>query len=310
MMLKDPPVEITDRLLMLGTSEYPLYVYRGRRSTTIFEGGVGAVGPVLLEQLGRAGIAADLVRQVVVTHAHPDHVMAVPLLGRVFPGIAVLASEVAAKTLAAEKVVAFFRQVDEAITRSLAQAGRIGPEHRGEAPPDGRIAVDRIIGEGDTVSVDDETAFVVLATPGHSECSLSFHEPRQKLLVISDATGYYLPEGDWFWPNYFSDYGAYVGSMKRLAGLGAQVLCLSHNAAIKGVADVRAYFDKAIAATEAYHARIVAEAKEGRPVRQIAEQLGAEVYARTQLMSLEFFQKNCGLLVKLSLRHEGIGADK
>jgi hypothetical protein len=38
--------------------------------------------------------------------------------------------------------------------------------------------------------------------------------------------------------------------------------------------------------------------------------LGAEVYARTQLMSLEFFQKNCGLLVKLSLRHEGIGAEK
>jgi len=310
MLLKDPPVEITDRLLMLGTREYPLYVCRGRRSATIFEGGVGAVGGVLVEQLARAGIAADTVKQVVVTHAHPDHVMAVPLFRRAFPQIAVLAGEAAAKTLAAEKVVAFFRQVDEAITRSLAQAGRIGPEQRGEAPPDGRIVVDRIIGEGDTVSVDDETAFVVLATPGHSECSLSFHEPRLKLLIISDATGYYLPEGDWFWPNYFSDYGVYVGSIKRLAGLPAEVLCLSHNAAIKGAADVRAYFEQAIAATQAYHARIVAEAKAGRPLRQIAEQLGAEVHARTQLMPLEFFQKNCGLLVKLSLRHEGIGADK
>ena len=98
--------------------------------------------------------------------------------------------------------------------------------------------------------------------------------------------------------------------MKRLAGLPAEVLCLSHNAAVKGADDVRAYFEQAIAATQAYHARIVAEAKAGRPVRQIAEQLGAEVHARTQLMPLEFFQKNCGLLVKLSLRHEGIGADK
>jgi len=50
--------------------------------------------------------------------------------------------------------------------------------------------------------------------------------------------------------------------------------------------------------------------KAGKPVRQLAEELGAEVYAKTQLLPLDFFQKNCGLLIKQSLRHEGIRKDE
>jgi len=94
--------------------------------------------------------------------------------------------------------------------------------------------------------------------------------------------------------------------MRRLSVLPAEVLCLSHNAALTGAGDVKAYFDAAIGATEAYHRRIVADAREGRSPRQIAERLGREVHEKTQLAPLEFFQKNCGLLVKQSMKHEGM----
>ena len=77
-----------------------------------------------------------------------------------------------------------------------------------------------------------------------------------------------------------------------------------------GADAVRAYFSGALAATQGYHERIVGETRAGRPPREIAEQLGSEVYARTQLLPLDFFQKNCGLLVKQSLRHAGLAADK
>jgi hypothetical protein len=115
-----------------------------------------------------------------------------------------------------------------------------------------------------------------------------------------------LPEQDCWWPNYFSDYAANVASMERLAALEAEVLCLSHNAAIRGTEAVAAYFRDALAATRAYHERIVAEARSGKSAQAIAESLGAEVYQQTQLLPLDFFQKNCGLLVKSSLRHAGI----
>jgi glyoxylase-like metal-dependent hydrolase (beta-lactamase superfamily II) len=310
MLIKDPPVAITARLLMLGTHEYPLFLFKGAREGTIFEGGVGAMGPLMLEQMQGLGIGRDFVKQVIITHAHPDHVMAVPMLREAFPGVAVLASEAAAGTLAAAKAIAFFRQVDDVLTGSLARAGRITEAHRPAPLTQDRIVVDRIIREGDTISVDEGVAFRVLETPGHSECSLSFHEPGAGVLVISDATGYYLPGPDFWWPNYFTGYEAYVNSIRRLAVLGAEVLCLSHNAAIAGAPAVRAYFDGALAATQQYHERIVAETRAGKSVREIAGQLGSEVYARTQLLPLDFFQKNCGLLVKQSLRHAGLEPDK
>ena len=310
MLMNDPPVEIAPNLLMLGTNAYPLFLCKGEREGTLFEGGTGAMGPVLRRQLEMLGIEKSLITQLVVTHAHPDHVMAVPLCREMFPGITVLASAPAAAVLSAGKAIALFRQVDEALTGSLLKAGLITDEDHPHALAEDRIAVDRIIKEGDAIAVADDVAFTVLETPGHSDGSLSFHEPGGGVLIISDATGYYMPEHDAWWPNYFSGYGAYLDSMTRLAGLGAEVLCLSHNGVITGAEDVRAYFDGAMAATEAYHRRIVDEAKAGKSVRQIAEELGAEVHEKTQLLPLEFFQKNCGLLVKQSLRHEGLEPEK
>jgi len=309
MLIDNPPVAIRDDLWMLGTRAYPIYLCLGGTEAAIFEGGTGAMASLVAEQSRAVGVEPQSVRQLIVTHAHPDHVMAVPRLRSVFPNLAVVASEIAARTLAAEKAIAFFAQVDEMLTGALLKAGTIREEQRPAALADKQIAVDRVVREGDEIVVG-QCRFQVLQTPGHSDCSLSFFEPQRRILLISDATGYYMPEDQSWWPNYFTDYAAYVRSMERLAGLGADVVCLSHNGAISGADDVRAYFEGAIAATRGYHERIIASARQGKSARQIGEELGAEIYPKTPSMPLEFFQKNCGLLAKLSLKHEGIGAEK
>lgn len=309
MLVKDPPVQITSRLWMLGVNAFPLYLYQGAREATIFEGAISAMGPVLDEQLNALGVGRDSVTQVVVTHAHPDHVMAIPVFRKMFPNVSVIASEPAAKTLRIEKAVAFFGKMDGALTDWLISSGRIA-ETGGQAPPvEGQIAVDRTVGEGDNIEVDQGVSFRVLETPGHSHCSLSFHEPNENVLIISDATGYYLPDQEFMWPGYLTSYADYLHSIHRLAEIGAEVLCLSHNAVIQGGADVAAYFRRAIAETEQYHQHIVAAAKAGTSVQEIAAELGADIYAKTGQLSLDFFEKNCALLVKNSLRHEGIEID-
>jgi glyoxylase-like metal-dependent hydrolase (beta-lactamase superfamily II) len=304
-LIKDPPVQITENLLMLGTNEYPLYFCETDREAAVFEGGTGAMGPLLREQLEQLGIDRGPVRQVIIPHAHPDHVMGVPLFRELFPGVTVAASAAAAKTLAMEKALAYFCQVDDALTNSLLKAGIIAEQHRPKPLAEKQIAVDRLIGEGDTITVG-EIAWNVLETPGHSECSLSFHQPDAGVLLISDAAPYYLPEHQCWWPDYFAGYGTYVHSLERLAGVGANILCLGHHGVIHGAEDVELYFNKVLAAARQYHQRILDETTAGKPVRQLAEELGAEVYAKCPLLPLEFFQKNCGLLVKQSLRHEGI----
>ena len=97
---------------MLGTSEYPVYLVKSGDEAAIFEGGVGACGPLVAEQLAVSGVSADSVKQVLITHAHPDHVMAVPAFREMFPNVAICASEIAAATLSVEKAVGFFSKID------------------------------------------------------------------------------------------------------------------------------------------------------------------------------------------------------
>ncbi len=197
MLIKDPPVQITSRLWMLGTNAFPLYLYQGEQESTIFEGAISAMGPVLDQQLQTLSVASDMVRQVVVTHAHPDHVMAIPVFREMFPNVQVVASESAAKTLQIEKAVSFFCKMDGALTDWLIGSGRMTESGRQAPRAESQIAVDRTLREGDQIDVDQGVSFRVLETPGHSHCSLSFHEPEENVLIISDATGYYMPDQDY-----------------------------------------------------------------------------------------------------------------
>lgn len=309
MLITRVPRELAEGFWMLGSEAYPLYVYAHTEQASVLEGGISALGPVLAEQLEARRLAPGGLGKLVVTHAHPDHVMAIPWLRRRYPQLKVIASQAAADTLANPKALAAFGQIDVALAESLRQAGRL--DQPADAPPTDPelFAVDEVVRQGDTIEVASEVAFQVLETPGHSPCSISLFEPAKRFLVVSDATGYWLPADDYWWPNYFGDYGVYLASMERLAGLSSEVLCLSHNAAITGREEIQDYFRRAIAATQAYHQRIVDEIRGGSSVRSLAEKLGAEVYEKTQLLPLEFFQKNCGVLVKQSLRHEGISPE-
>lgn len=311
MRIEQPPAELTKDVWMLGTRAYPVYLCRDGAEAAIFEGGIGAVGAVVECQLNDLGIPFQAVRQIVVTHAHPDHVMAVPQFRMRFPNSVVLASAVAARTLASEKALALFRQIDRGLAQAVGaeQAGAAGSTAAAAEPDLKTIPVDRELHEGDTLAVG-QRRFQVLATPGHSDCSLSFFEPEARVLVISDATGYYVPEGRRWWPNYFGGYAPYLASICRLAGLRAEVLCLSHNAALLGAEEVTAYFGGALAATEAYHRRIVEAVRGGQPVGDLAAQLGREAYELAPVLPLEFFQKNCALLVKQSLAAEGLAGEK
>ncbi len=305
MLITEPPVAITDNFFMLGATPYQVYLFKGDNEAAIFDGGIGPVGPLVGKQLEKLGIDPGLVKQVAITHAHPDHVMAVPTFRELFPGVAVSASELAAVTLQNEKAVGFFAKVDAALTAALTKNGTITQADYPKPFEGPNILLDRVVKQGDKIEVGS-ASFDVLETPGHSDCSLSFHEPTQKILIIGDVSGYYVPADHYWWPNYFTGYASYMGSMERLAALDAEVLCLCHNAVITGAEEVRSYFNDAMAATKACHEKIVADRAAGKSVREIAEAIGSEIFEKMPLMPQDFFQKNSGLLVKQSLRFAGV----
>ena len=221
-IVNNPPAELAGRVWMLGTGAYPIYLIRGQDHGLLVEGGISALGPVLRRQLAAMAVKDGYISQAVITHAHPDHVMAVPALRALFPGLIVSSSAAAAEVLNSEKALAFFEQIDQSLTEALSRRGET--IDAAESPPDcSSIRVDRILHDGDTIAVDD-MQWSVLATPGHSACSISLFEPQARVLIISDASGYYLPEHRYWWPNYFADFGQYVASLERLAALAPKYI--------------------------------------------------------------------------------------
>jgi hydroxyacylglutathione hydrolase len=103
------------------------------------------------------------VKQIVVTHAHIDHV----------GGAMKLRTATAAPILLNQNDYALLKMLDM-------QAAWIGV-----APP-GKVEIDRSVTTGESVSVGSHTANV-LHTPGHTEGSICLYFPAEQKLIAGDT---------------------------------------------------------------------------------------------------------------------------
>jgi len=103
------------------------------------------------------------VKQIVVTHAHIDHVGG------------------AMKLRAATGAPILLNQNDDALLKMLdVQATWIGVENPG------KVEIDQSIGQGDTVRAGALTANVI-HTPGHTEGSVCLYFPAERKLIAGDT---------------------------------------------------------------------------------------------------------------------------
>ncbi|SEM01937.1 Metallo-beta-lactamase superfamily protein [Syntrophus gentianae] len=263
--IKHPPISLTANFYQLGTPAFPAFLSMGEIGMLI-EGGTGPTFPIIVEQIRTLGISPEKIKYIILTHSHADHIGGIPHFKRIWPHIKLIGSKVADKIFKKKELFFDYLLADTAIAQLMKAKDEIN-----DLPPalnDYHFELDSSVKEGDSIDLGKGIIWDVYETPGHSPCHICLFERMEGTLVVGDCTGFYVPEKDAFWPNYFVSLEDYVNSIRKLATLPANRAVLSHNCIVYG--KVREYLQYALSATEKYHREIIERLANGETVEKIA----------------------------------------
>jgi len=293
------PVKLTPHLYKLGTNQFPAYLSIGEIGMLI-EGGTGPTTQIIVEQIKKLGFPVEKIQYIALTHTHADHIGSIPRFKNMWSWIKIIGSVKGAEILKNNGILKEFLWIDKNIAELMKKRNEIDkvPEPLQEYD----FTVNIIVKEGDKIELGDGIVWHVYEAPGHSPCHLAYYEEKEGSLIIGDATGFYVPEKDVFWPNYFDSLNAYLDSIKKLSELKANIGALSHNWVV--TEDLEGYFKKAIDATLAYHEEMISRIRKGEDKESIAVEKANWVNSLTDIQPYKVMLNLSRLLIKRSLEAE------
>jgi len=299
-MASPSPIQISDRVCLLGSNEFNIYLVRGEKCALI-EGGVSTQFPFLLKQLEYLKISPQDIEYLIVLHSHADHIMTFPPLQETFPWMQVVASTKSKKSLNDERLVGKFKESDLWIAQSLFEAGQgDGMVHQSSSH---RFPMNLSIEEGDQVDLGKGIRLKVLETPGHSPDAISLHFEDEGILFVSDTVGlYYLP--DYIKPNYFYSLAIHEASLQRIQNIQAEVLCKGHQGVIRGIKEVQDYIQIAFNGIENFKNYVREALDAGRDENDLSKEFtDAHQSGVSSFFSWESNFRLTQLLIKRTLEH-------
>lgn len=229
---------------VLGSAAVPSYLLDGPRPL-LFEAGFSCLGP-LYERSARAVLGQRRPEALLLTHVHFDHCGGAAYLRGAFPGLKVAGSSRAGRILGRPGALDLIAQLNQAAAES-AQVWQPGLEL---GPPFAPFSLDLQLSDGQKLDLGLEAPLQVLATPGHTWDHLSYYLPHAGILVAGEAAGCPDTTG-YIFTEFLVDYQAYVDSVKRLAGLEVELLCLGHHYVYTGK-EARTHFGRSLAAAREF----------------------------------------------------------
>ncbi|MHB1128305.1 MAG: MBL fold metallo-hydrolase [Bacillota bacterium] len=292
------PYQLTDNLFVLGHNLFLTFLVKGNPCTLIDLGVSGTV-PLIDRQLKQIGVSAEEIGNLIVLHAHWDHVCGLPYLKQLFPRAVVLGSEKAREVLGKTKIVDQFRRNDEFNCAWLRK--RQVFEELPASIEYHTLPVDRVMHDGDTISLGGvEIKFI--STPGHSPCSMSVYLPSEKAALISDAVGGYIPASDDYVPAFYQSVGKTLASLDKLKNLDAHVVANGHDTEMIFIGEeaIRHFYERVKEQTENIRADIKQMAASGTTEESLLAKLFQISYrgALAEIYPQKFVQSVCPFLLK------------
>ena len=141
-----PPFRIADNLYHVGASDSAVYLITGRDGMILLDGGLPEDAEAVLANVGKLGFDPRRIRYLLNSQAHQDHA----------GGLAAIKARTGAAILATNA------------DKALLERGGTGDFAFGDRLPFPAVKVDRVVADGERVSLGD-VAVTAHLTPGHTK---------------------------------------------------------------------------------------------------------------------------------------------
>ena len=224
---------------------YPAYIVHGKEKNLMIDAGINLYGPLYLKTIETVLSGPDKLDYLFVTHSHYDHLGAAPYLKRKLPGLKFGGAQKISDLFQKDSVLARMNKLSDFQRETYKDI--VGNENVVIEP----VTLDIPLKEGDKIDLGSMTC-EVHETPGHTNDSISFFIPEQKILFPGEALG--LPndrEKEKPHVIFLSSSDDYIRSIERLKALKSRTICFGHGWVLTGD-DASDYFSFALDYTVEY----------------------------------------------------------
>lgn len=196
----------------------PCYLYRDADTYTLIDTGITGDAMRIVDFLADVGGKPEQLRQIILTHSHPDHT----------GGQAELIEKTEAQVLAHELDVPVI--IGDEVTQipEVPENEREFLEMAIDATPLATPArVDRILQDGDEIEMG--AGATVVHVPGHTPGSIAIYLPKEKLLFAGDTAECDL-EDNLILGMFNLDRARAIDSFRKIAQLDFDIACIGHGA--------------------------------------------------------------------------------
>lgn len=243
-MIIEKTGRITDDFYVIGPPTMPVYLLDGR-DPILFDAGCATLARRYERDI-KGIIHHRVPAYLFLTHAHWDHVGCAGYLKSLWPKMRIAGSIRSRDILSRPRAIGLIEKLNREAVYSLRKEGLSTDGNIGFASFD----LDLVLEPGQHIDPGRNPIVEPLHAPGHTWDLTVYWLPERRILVASEATGDADSSGN-AQPNFLADYDVYVESIKRLARLDAEILCIGHRIVFTGP-DVKAHLKRALDAAAHY----------------------------------------------------------